>query len=323
MLASSRRRIAKLLEQVRKMEEECENIGDEAEVADRRRCQEACKTAREHLLKSGPVLQLLLLQGPQGVIYETDGDLVGASGSICPQATGIVQEAQRLVNQALEVSETVLVIRHRFRQALAEMQQKQNDAKAILDGLQAGMARFHAEGFDVVEAVQSALLQDAEVQAILREAKDADAYAAAVQAFVDRVAYAELAFEEGQEELERRKRERHERMRLVDELERGCTQMREKLHGLRKAHERHPGGFQSVGKLLTRHKELLCDLQTLQVSGKRGLDKLSDFKDRVTVVLGKKAEVGDAIDEIIAQAEGKSKSKFSDLQAAWKRKSGE
>jgi len=324
LIANSRRKMVKMLEQVKGMEEECENVGDEVEPADKQRCEEACKAARDHIQTAGPLLEALRLEGPQGVDYEAEGDFVGASGSICPKATHIVEETHRLVNQALEVGEAVLVVRRRFLQALAEMQHKQNDAKAILDGLQAEAARFRNEGLDdVVDAVQSALTLDAEAQAILEEAKDADAYTAAVQAFVEAVSRAETAVKEGQEELERKERERQERLQLVDELESARKEMEDKLDVLRKTYDRHPSGFMNVGELLKRHKELLTNLQALQVSGKCEEDELSEFKFQVIAMLATKKQIGDELDDVIAKAEGKSKSKFSDLKNLWQRKSEE
>jgi len=214
--------VVRLRERVGALEAECAEVAGEVEEAERESFLRSCGAARERLerLQSREIPELKE-EGPAGVDLECEAPL--ASADVCPALGELLACGEELVAEAERRGHEILRVRRAFQRAVQEGQGRHEAALSKLEALQQPARRCAAEGLDgIVERIGDAWRWEATTRELLREARDAEAYAEAVEAFAAAVREAEEMVERGREELFRREAENEERASLrrwLDEIQ--------------------------------------------------------------------------------------------------------
>lgn len=291
----------RLLERVTAVESGCDDVADVVDVTERERCAEACREARRRLeaLQAHDLLALKK-QGPVGVDFEGEDDPALSEASISPQVNELLEHATGLVIAAETLGHEVLWVRRAFQKAVEEVQGRQEAAQQALEALHEQVQRCIAEGLDcMVEKVNLAWQCQEDAQEVLKAAKDADGYRAAVDLLVAAVSEAEAAAERGREELARREAEKEERRALQAQLDTMQQRLLERRALIMKSLEVRLGNAPSAAKVFADVECLLEEIALL-----RGLaqSKLDDWRSRIEAVAHRTKTALADVDSQLTQA---------------------
>mmetsp|Transcript_138530 Transcript_138530/g.265906 ORF Transcript_138530/g.265906 Transcript_138530/m.265906 type:complete len:868 (-) Transcript_138530:52-2655(-) len=212
--------LASLVEVIEKVEADCKELADVVEAGEMARCKTACESAQKAITAGrNDELPALREKIPACVDLNNDGPFEGD-----PEVSECLARVETVVREAESLGEEILRVRGQFLLVASEFEEQRVAKLQELRDLQT--MEFVEEGLhEVVEPIDRAWQRSAVMDDLLKAAKDADAYRAAVEAFLADVDNAKRTVEKARETLEKAKRERAERQRLYTEV----SEIKEKL----------------------------------------------------------------------------------------------
>eukprot|EP00927_Polykrikos_kofoidii_P069124 TRINITY_DN6450_c0_g2_i1.p1 TRINITY_DN6450_c0_g2~~TRINITY_DN6450_c0_g2_i1.p1 ORF type:complete len:1372 (+),score=317.69 TRINITY_DN6450_c0_g2_i1:65-4117(+) len=283
--------VLRQLERLAVVKGECEDVADVVDGVELDGCFAACKTAQDYLeeLQNKELSEIKRL-GPVGVDLDGDGELTATEADVSPRTEEVMEKAAGLLAKAEEICHDLLAVRRRFQQAVEEVRGQKDDALNALEAMQDPVRRCVAEGLDGIgDKVDAAWQQSAEADEVLRAAKDADRYRAAVEALVASVREAEATIEKGLEELAKREAEKGERQKLLTQIEEVGEMLLARQTNLRKNLRLRFAGDKRVVQFSQEIAGLLDEVPELRDKARMDLIRwksvVSDLTERAQVTV--------------------------------------